>query len=150
MSRTREGNDPKRRFARVGAHTELELHNLTERLVYDGEGHHKLHPGDYGFDPPVAPRPSKDVCDEERTVLRSQARDLFAGGIRKGMVSDHALGENPKYVWSVGKSPAGVVEVWEAKESGAKPNHYHGYQLRRDTAQRDYVLSEWNKRCRRS
>jgi hypothetical protein len=112
-------------------------------LRYEGIPHHKLHPGDYGFVPPVNPRPSKSPCDELRPLLRREAARLFRRGLMVGMVSRLGPDGVPKYVWAVD----GDGEVYEAK---TKPPHtvYHGYRVGEDEQEmRRYILGEWRKRC---
>ena len=104
---------------------------------------HKLRPGDYGFVPPVNPRPTKSPCDELRPVLRAEAERLFRQGIAAGMISPPGRGGVPKYVWAV--DAAG--EVYEAK---TKPpdTSYHGYRIGDDEPQmRRYIVGEWRSRC---
>ena len=138
-----QSNNPKRRIAKRGVYTALELERFASAAVYAGSSHHKLRPADYGFDPPVAPRPSKSVCDGKRPVLRGEATTLLQAGMRRGMVSGHVERGWPKYVWAL--DDAG--EVYEAKlgHDGAR---YHGYRLAEDDgAMRRWVLAEWAKRA---
>ena len=137
------GNNPKRRIARHGSYTSTELDRLASAAKYAGSPHHKLRPGDYGFDPPVAPRPAKSVCDGKGPVLLEQATKLLQDGMRRGMMSMCADGAWPKYVWAV--DDAG--EVYEAK-LGHDGERYHGYRLAEDDeAMRRWVLDEWFKRA---
>ena len=121
-----QGNNPKRRIARHGYYTEQELAGFAAAR-YRGTGLHKTMPADYGFDPPVAPRPSKSVCDDKRTVMKAEAVQLFQDGIRRGMVSIHKVGNLPKYAWALDNQG----EVYEAK-LGDDMRSYHGYRLRED------------------
>lgn len=59
----RSGNRPIRRIARADTFDAAELKSLARRMVYVGSAHHKRSPGDYGFHPPVSPRPWKSLCD---------------------------------------------------------------------------------------
>ena len=137
-----QGNNPKRRIAKHGFYTTTELERLASAARYTGSPHHKVRPGDYGFNPPVAPRPSKSVCDDKRPLQHDEARTLLRAGIRLGMVSSPLQGEWPKYVWAV--DDAG--DVYEAK-LGHDRIRYHGYRLREDDdAMRRWVLAEWSKR----
>lgn len=139
---TYQGNNPKRRIAKHGFYTSAELDGLASAARYAGSPHHKLRPGDYGFDPPVAPRPDRSVCDDKRPVLRDEAVRLLQDGIRRGVMSARADGGWPKYVWSV--DDAG--EVYEAK-LGHDGQRYHGYRLAEDDeAMRRWVLAEWSRR----
>lgn len=132
-----------RRVAPEGSIPGADLAALAQRLRYVGAAFHKLHPGDYGFVPPVNPRPSKSPCDELRPVLRAEAATMFRRGVAVGMVSWFERGRTPKYVWAVDASD----EVYEAK---TKPPDtvYHGYRIGEDESEmRRYILSEWRKRC---
>lgn len=137
----RKGSNPKRRLApaeRLGAEAR---EALAHRLVYVGSALHKSKLGDYGFRPPVNPRPWKSICDGLRVVLLAEARDLFRRGILIGMFSEFSPDETPKYVWSV--DPHG--EVYEAKISPGT-NEYKGYRLEEEDAMRAVVLREWKRR----
>lgn len=140
--RSRQGHDPKRRIAPRDRLDPSAREALTARLTYVGSALHKTKPGDYGFQPPVNPRPWKSVCDGLRVVLLTEARDLFRRGIRLGMFSDFYDGDGvPKYVWSV--DDAG--EAYEAKISPGT-QAYKGYRLEEEDAMRDVVLKEWKRR----
>src|SRR5579875_761430 len=102
----RQSNRPARRLAPREALPDEILNGLGQRLRYaatrsDNNGHHKLRPGDYGFQPPTNPRPSKDVCDDLRPVLAGEAIALFRSAITAGMISPFEAGSTPKYVWAV-------------------------------------------------
>ncbi len=132
-----------RRVAPTGSVSPDQLTALAKRFRYEGTPLHKLHPGDYGFVPPVNPRPSKSPCDELRPVLRTEAMELFQKGVMAGMVSRFEPGGNPKYVWAVDADG----EVYEAK---TKPpdTSYHGYRLGDDEPEmRRYIIVEWRRRC---
>ena len=138
-----QGNNPKRRIAKRDRYTAHELERFASAAVYAGSPHHKLRPADYGFDPPVAPRPSKSVCDGKRPVRHGEAARLLQAGMRRGMISAHLEGGWPKYVWAVDD----VGEVYEAK-LGHGGERYHGYRLAEDDeAMRRWVLAEWYKRA---
>ena len=76
-----------------------------------GSAHHKSRPADYGFHPPVNPRPDKSLCDKWGVIRLLEASKLFRSGIGLGMVSDYLENGLPKFVWSV--DYAG--EAYEAK-----------------------------------
>ncbi len=136
----RRGDNPKRRIAPPDRLDEGGRGRLAARLVYIGSGHHKAHPGDYGFHPPVSPRPTKSLCDGKRVILKGEAEKLLREGARNGMFSDFPDGELPKYVWSVDADG----EVYEAKIDS---QGYHGYRLEEDDDFRGRVLKEWKVRC---
>lgn len=137
--RARSGNHPNRRFASAGTLDDDALEKLADRLVYVSSGHHKRRPGDYGFRPPVNPRPSKSLCDGVRPILLGEAQTIFRLGVLKGMFSQFEDGGMPKYVWSVD----GAGEAYEAKIGNGG---YHGYRLTDEDDMRDYVLQEWKRR----
>ena len=139
-----QGNNPKRRVAKHGYYTAQELAGFAAAR-YQGIGHHKTKPADYGLDPPVAPRPSKSVCDDKRIVKIAEAVQLFRAGVCRGLVSTYMVGEQsplPKYAWAVDEQG----EVYEAK-LGGDMRSYHGYRLREDErAMREWVIQEWKER----
>lgn len=111
---------------------------------YVGSGHHKRHPEDYGFQPPVSPRATKSLCDYSQRVPLGKALALFAAGLERAMVSVSCIGTLPKYVWAV--SPEN--SVCEAKLGGKNRTEYHGYKLYgQDESMRQFVLREWKARC---
>lgn len=140
-----KGNNPKRRIAQLAFLDKRERDGLASAARYEGSPHHKRWPADYDFQPPVAPRPSKSVCDGKRVIQRDEARRLLQAGIRLGMVSPHLVGDRPKwpkYVWAVDESG----EVYEAK-LGHDQLRYHGYRLAEDDGtMRKWVIHEWSKR----
>lgn len=143
--RRREGNRPDRRFVPDVALNRIERETLAARITYTGSAHHKRRPGDYGFQPPVNPRPNKDVCDAKgkRQVLLTEAQSFFAAGLRKGMVSAPGTNGLPKYVWSVDENG----DVFEAKARPERETEYHGYRLGADEdTMRRYILAEWKLR----
>lgn len=143
--RKREGNRPNRRIAAEAAVDEVARKELLEKLCYVGSANHKLHPGNYGFQPPQNPRPSKTPCDALRSILREEATALFQRGIELGMVSAFIKGSVPKYVWSVDEAG----EVYEAKTRPEREMDYHGYRIGPDEPEmRAYILKEWRRRCR--
>lgn len=104
---------------------------------------HKRHPADYGFQPPVSPRPNKSLCDGNRIIRRAEAQALFREGIKRGMLSACTEGELPKYVWAVDE----YGHVYEAKRGG-DGSEYHGYELGDDDGDmKRLVIKEWNLRC---
>lgn len=136
----RQSNNPKRRISAANTHTVEHLTALSEELVYQGTAHHKKHPGNYGFRPPVNPRAWKSTCDSLRPVLKEEAIELFRNGILAGMISENGEQQRPKYIWSVDSHG----EAFEAK-CGA--DGYHGYCLEDDDNMRALVLKEWKRRC---
>lgn len=143
--RKREGNRPDRRILADAAVDKATRESLAKTLVYVGSANHKLHPGNYGFQPPQNPRPSKSPCDAKRSVLLEEATALFRRGIELGMMSTLIESGVPKYVWSVDE----FGEVYEAKTRPERETEYHGYRIGEDERDmRAYVLKEWKNRCR--
>ena len=143
--RKREGNRTDRRVLPMDGSSVADRINLIARVSYVGSAHHKRRPGDYGFQPPVNPRPNKDVCDAKgkKQVLLAEARTLFEVGIQKGMFSQPTENGLPKYVWSIDE----LGDVFESKSRPEREAEYHGYRLGDDEAHmRRYVLAEWKIR----
>jgi hypothetical protein len=111
-------------------------------VTYVGSALHKRHPADYGFQPPVNPRPWKSLCDAKRVILKAEAEALLRQGVVLGLFSDFPDDGAPKYIWSVDAEG----EVYEAKIDS---NGYHGYRLEKDDDFRPLVLKEWTRRCSR-
>ena len=136
------GNNPKRRIAKRGHFTPAELAHFSGRARYEGSAHHKLHPADYGFHPPVNPRPAKSVCDDVRVIRLDEATELLRSGFAKGMVSTCSPQDMPKFVWAVDDRG----EAFEAKLS--RDGRYHGYRLTLDeSSMRAWVQEEWERRA---
>ena len=62
--RNRQAQNPKRRIADPGTWTPEALEALLQTASYVGSANHKRRPADYGFHPPVNPRPHKSLCDD--------------------------------------------------------------------------------------
>lgn len=140
----RQSNRPDRRLANPDSLSANDLNALAKRLHYEGSANHKLRPGDYGFVPPMNPRPSKSPCDDLRQVNRAEALKLLRQGVRAGLVSTFVPGTDPKYVWAVDAHD----EVYEAKTKPGQDTGYHGYRLGEDDRDmRDLIRREWKKRC---
>lgn len=140
----REGNNPKRRLAAADALTAEEREKLASKVEYDGSGHHKRFPANYGFNPPTSPRPSKSLCDGKRIILKAEAQALLKSGAERGMINAHSYSGFPKFIWSVDAEG----EVYEAKTDENSVGHYHGYRLEEDDAMRELVKKNWKLRCR--
>jgi hypothetical protein len=139
-SRKRQGNDPKRRVIYLGTVSE-ETRYYLKKARYTGSALHKRRPADYGFIPPVNPRPEKSLCDGLRTIGKIEATRLFRSGIRLEMVSSCLNSGLPKYVWAVDNDG----EAYEAK-LGGDGSSYHGYRLYRDDPVQKYIVAEWRRR----
>ena len=135
----RQGNNPKRRIADANLLGPDDRQELAKNLRYVGSAHHKRSPGDYGFHPPVNPRPHKSLCDLLRQINIEEAQALICQGVLKGMFSEYRINGQPKYIWA-------VDENGEAYEAKVGTGGYHGYRLEKDDDMRRLVLAEWAKR----
>lgn len=137
----RQSNNPKRRIAPPDMLTVEERELLLAKSRYVGSALHKHKPANYGFHPPINPRPHKSLCDDRRSIPLQEAQRLFESGIRKGMVSTYREGNLPKYVWC-------VDEQGEAYEAKLGNEGFHGYRLDEDNERimREVVLREWKAR----
>jgi hypothetical protein len=137
----RQSNNPKRRIADIRELSEEILRTILDKAIYVGSALHKRNPSDYGFHPPVNPRPHKSLCDDPKVISIAEARKLLEEGVRKGLVSTAMSEGLPKFVWSVDAEQ----EVYEAKLGNGG---YHGYRLNREDERfmRDLVLEEWKRR----
>ena len=143
-----EASNPKRRLAQSGHFSKNDLAYFADVARYEGRAYHKTRPADYGFHPPVSPRPTKSVCDDIRIIRKAEAEQLLLSGFARGMVSTHRQGNLslPKFVWAVDDQG----EVYEAKLDGDGPG-YHGYRINeyRDAGScvmRKQVLRAWKRR----
>ena len=148
QSMKHEGNDPKRRIAKPDHFARSKLAYFTDAAHYEGRAYHKTKPADYGFHPPVSPRPKKSVCDDIRIIKKAEAEQLLISGFARGTVSTSCQGNLnlPKFVWAVDDDG----EAYEAKLDGDGPN-YHGYRINkcRDAGSRKMckqVLKAWKRR----
>jgi hypothetical protein len=141
----RAGNNPKRRVAPASLYTEQQLAALAATVTYQGSGHHKRNPADYGLDR-TNPRPTKSLCDMVKTITLTEAKSLLTKGILSGLVSDFRYGDYPKFIWCVDDDG----EVYEAKTEAGNSGTYHGYRLEEDDDMRAHVLVVWKKRCRQA
>lgn len=121
--------------------TELERSELAKSVRYEGSGHHKRSPADYGLER-TNPRPHKSLCDGVKVITLKEAKILIEQGVTKGIFSEFFIGKHPKYIWSVG--PGG--EVYEAKTDETTPGIYHGYPLEEEDDMRRIVEQTWKSR----
>ena len=141
----RHSNDPRRHILPEGTLPEPHRERLLRSARYRGSEDHKKSRLDYPFDEPCTPKKSKTLCDLKRPIAFREARELFAAGIRREMVSKRMTDGFPVFVWSVDSDG----EAYEAKP-GNDPQVYHGYPLGpRDGAFPDMIRQEWKRRGRR-
>ena len=139
----RQSNRIQRRIVSKDAIDPEILGRYANQARYTGSPHHKRHPADYGFHPPVSPRLTKSLCDGSRRMPLAEAQALFREGIQRGMISACIEGELPKYVWAMDEQG----HVYEAKRGG-DGSEYHGYELGDDDGDmKRLVVKEWNSRC---
>lgn len=138
----RPGNNPKRRIAPPERLTDAQKKALGTTVRYVGSGHHKRNPADYGL-PRANPRPTKSLCDLERTIRLDEACRLVARGIACGLFSEPQADGFPKFIWSVSEHG----EVFEAKTDTHGTGEYHGYPLEDEDDMHKYVKSIWKERC---
>lgn len=111
--------------------------------MYEGSPYHKRNPGNFGLDPPAAPRPDATLCDEAGVTCREVAAALFHEAIRHGIVSEAtATGHYPKQLWVV---DAGG-QVFESMYGGSRLGCYHGYPIRRSDPLSDEIRKRWSHR----
>jgi hypothetical protein len=137
----RPGNNPKRRIAPITRLNESERSELVKSIRYEGSGHHKRSPADYGLER-TSPRPHKTLCDGVKVITLKEAKTLVDQGIIHGMFSDFFIGKHPKLIWSVG--PDG--KVYEARTDEMTPGIYHGYPLEEEDDMRNVVRQIWKTR----
>ena len=139
----RSGDNPKRRIISSNLLSDDEREGLAARVRYVGSGHHKRNPADYGLDR-TSPRPTKSLCDADKSVLLDEAQRLLREGIIRAMVSQLGSDGFPKYVWSV----ADDGKVYEAKTHPNTSGQYHGYPLEGEDDMCSYVKTVWAERCK--
>jgi hypothetical protein len=137
----RPGNNPKRRIAPITRLTKPERSELIKSIRYEGSGHHKRSPADYGLER-VSPRPHKTLCDGVKVITLKEAKTLVEQGIIHGMFSDLFIGKHPKLIWSVDSDG----EVYEARTDEMTPGIYHGYPLQEEDDMRSVVKQIWKTR----
>lgn len=139
--RRRTGDNPTRRIVEAGVLTQEHRESLLDRVRYVGSGHHKRNPLDYGLER-TNPRPTKSLCDANRSIKFAEAEALLKAGIKKAMASRLREDGLPKYIWSVSESG----EAFEAKTHPNTLGQYHGYPLEAEDDMRRRVLEAWRQR----
>lgn len=140
MIARRRAFNPKRRFCPEDLLPDRQK-SLAERLQsarYAGNPEHKRNPGDFGLDPPRAPRPGKSLCDSAGIFRRSEALALLKTGLGKGMFSLQEREGWPQNVWAVTENGEPVEAQLEA------PGVYHSYPMPKADPFRERVLERWN------
>lgn len=137
MIKKRRTANPKRHIAVSPA--EADLARLAAAVHYSGNAEHKKNPGDFGFPPPLGPRPGKTLCDGAGIFQRREAVALLREGIRRGLVSRQVRGDYPQNVWAVTDTGIALEAQLDNRETGS----YHGYPMREDDAFREEVIAKW-------
>lgn len=129
--------NPKRRLRRVAGERAV-LEALADRVTYAGNPVHKRNPGDFGLDPPAAPRRDKSLCDEVRIFTRSEAGALLRAGVRMGLISEASREGWPQNIWAV---VDGVP--LEAQLENVTLGTYHGYPLQPQDPLCEQIVERW-------
>ena len=136
--RSRSRFNAKRRIASVPAGA---LDHLVPHVQYRGNPEHKRNPGDFGLQPPAAPRRGKTLCDNAGVDRRETAETLLLAGLRRGLVSERRNGEFPQNLWAVDDAGQAFEAQLENREQGA----YHGYPTPSKDPLREEVLRRWRE-----
>jgi hypothetical protein len=117
-----------------------ELAALASRVHYAGSKYHKRNPGDFGLEPPMQPRPDKQLCDGAAIFKKAEATRLLQDGVRVGLVSTQRRNGFPQNIWSV---RGGLV--FEAELENETLGSYHGYPLQAEDPFQEVVLARVEK-----
>ncbi|SPF45282.1 conserved hypothetical protein [Candidatus Sulfopaludibacter sp. SbA4] len=110
---------------------------LMVRLRYSGNPEHKRNPGDFGLNPPSAPRAGKTLCDQVEIYSRAEALELLRAGLKRGTFSAQERDGWPQNVWA-------VTETGEPVEAQLEGHGvYHGYPMPAADPFREKVLERW-------
>lgn len=131
--------NPKRRLKSCDESERLRLSELAQKVQYGGNPEHKKNPGDFGLTPPADPRPGKSLCDGVAVFSRAEALALLQSGLSRGLVSDRAVGEWPKNIWSM--TPQG--HPLEAQLENPELGSYHGYPMPDSDPFASLVAQRW-------
>lgn len=139
MTLTRRTFNPKRRICTTEEFLNRQdtLSTRVENVRYRGNPEHKRNPGDFGLNPPSAPRPGKTLCDQVEVFSYSEALRLLQAGFQKGMFSAQERNGWPQNVWAV----TDKGEPLEAQLEG--DGVYHGYPMPEADPFREKVLERW-------
>lgn len=108
-----------------------------EDVRYNGNPEHKRNPGDFGLNPPIAPRPGKTLCDQVKVQNRTEALKLLRSGLQRGTFSAQERDGWPQNIWAV----SAQGETLEAQLEGH--GVYHGYPMAEADPFRERVLERW-------
>jgi hypothetical protein len=113
--------NPKRK---LGNPDEFDLADLEARVQYGGNPEHKRYPLDYGLTPPASARPGKSLCDQLRSIRKTEALALLQQGLKSGLISERVIAGWPQNIWTVTNA-----EIYEAQLENAELGFYHGYPM---------------------
>lgn len=120
--------------------TSAHRERLARDVTYRGSPLHKRNPGDFGLTPPAQPRTFKSLCDVVQVFDLASADALLKEGARRGLISDRALNDWPKYIWAV-RGRTVVEAILENQGNGS----YHGYPLQESDPMSRVVLDAWDR-----
>lgn len=142
MPRRSTNDFPKPDLADPQPHGQAET--LASLVSYVGNPHHKRNPGDFGLQPPSAPRLDRSLCDDVSIFQQSEATRLLREGARRGMISRTRTpnGDWPKQIWAV--TDGG--RVVEARIDNQARGSYHGYPMEPNNPHAALLVEKWNER----
>ena len=119
-----------------------QIERLKSSVKYQGSPYHKRNPGDFGLEPPAAPRPDKTLCDEVGVFSRDEAQRLMIEGIERGLISRGMERKFPRNIWSVTADGRPL----EARLDNPSLGTYHGYPLPASDPFGLVVMEKWRDR----
>lgn len=139
--RPRRTFNPKRRIQQRPTRPDAlqRLQELSQQASYGGNPEHKRDPGDFGLDPPSAPRQGKTLCDAASIKSRAQSLALLQEGIRRGLVSVQERQGWPQNIWAVTDDGIPLEAMLDNPVMGT----YHGYPMLDHDPMSDEVLARW-------
>jgi hypothetical protein len=114
-----------------------DLHDLAQRVQYDGHPGHKRKRGNFG----VGARPYGDrtLCDAVGIFKKEEALRLLQEGVKRGLVSVQERGGFPQNIWAVSDDGHPL----EAQQGSPGRGIYHGYPMTSHDTFRDKVIEHW-------
>lgn len=117
------------------------LETYAQKLCYTGNPCHKRNPGDYGLQPPAAPRPDKTLCDSTGIYRRADAEQLLREGLKRRLISAEDRHGMPSIIWAM--TDTGIpVEARLDSSNGS----YHGYPLQQNDPIARVIEDLWAER----
>ncbi len=145
MKRYNKYNDRKK-FREEANGGGLSLSELYDKVSYGGNPQHKRNPGDFGLNPPAAPRAAKSLCDSAGFFTRKEASRLLKEGVEHGLVSERVNEHGfPQNIWSVLDCGNGKKIPLESQLENPYKGTYHGYPLPETDPMYQQVLEKWGK-----